>query len=297
MVLNIFLKSSFVVFIIIILNISSFPKNYSPEQDFAPEKISGFIFHLIENGEYYRASVEVERLKSYYPDYISTSEYTAAINYLMFKGEAYELNSRWNTDDLTEDALSKQISLAFTIDSLIKMKKYEEAERIIPSDLPGDESFFAGIFSRRKLYLSLMGNRYGEIANNQYLQKNYQELTDYAEYIHDQKKNPWKGMAAGIIPGMGYIYAGEKGTGITAMIVIGLGSALTAASWRNNMEPLGIISGTVTGLFYGGSIIGGYRETLRYNRSLMERLDLRLQRDFDFNSDTNEIFIKFGLKN
>ncbi len=297
MLLNIFLKSSFTVLFVITLSIYTFPKNYSPDQDFEPEKISGFIFYLIENREYYRASVEVERLKSYYPDYISTSEYTASMNYLMFKGNAYELITSWSSGDLKSDDVSEEISLIFKIDSLIKMNKYEEAERMVPVESPGNESFFSGIFSRRKLYFSLMGNRFGEIENNLYLQKNYKELTDYAEYIHEQKKNPWKGMAAGIIPGMGYIYAGEKGTGITAMIVIGLGSALTAASWRNNLEPLSIISGSVTGLFYGGSIIGGYRETLRYNRSLMERLDLRLQRDFDFNSDTDEIFIRFGIKN
>jgi hypothetical protein len=297
MLVNTFLKSSFTVFFIIISSISIFPENYAPEQDFEPEKITGFIYYLIENREYYRASVEVERLKSYYPDYLKTSEYTASMNYLMYKGEAYELISNWSSDNLKEDPLSEQISLVFKIDSLIKMKKYEEAERIIPSELAGNESFFHGIFSRRKLYFSLMGNRYVDTGNNQYLRENYKELADYADYIHEQKKKPWKGMAAGIIPGMGYIYAGEKGTGITAMIVIGLGSTLTAAFWRSNLEPLGIISGTVTGLFYGGSIIGGYRETSRYNRRLMERLDLKLQRDFDFSRDTDKIFIRFGLKN
>ena len=297
MLFNILLKSSFTFFFILTLSISIFPKTYSPEKDFEPEKISGFIYHLIDNREYYRASVEVERLNSYYPGYLKTFEYTASINYLMYKGEAYDLISSWSFNDLNEDVLSKQISFIFKIDSLIKMKKYDEAERIIPSEFQGKDSFFPGIFQRRKLYFDLIKNRHRESGNNLYLRENYKKLTDYADYIHEQEKNPWKGMAAGIIPGMGYIYAGEKGTGITAMIVIGLGAGVTALSWQHEIEPLAIVSGAATGFFYGGSIIGGYRETLRYNRRLMERLDLKLQRDFDFNRDTDEIFIRFGLKN
>jgi hypothetical protein len=297
MLLKIFVKFSVAVFFIIISNISASPQTYFPEQDFKPEKITGFIYYLIENREYYRASVEVERLKSYYPGYLKISEYTATINYLMYKGEAYELVARWSFDNSGNDDLSEKISLVFKIDSLIKINKYKEAESLVPSDLKGDELLFTGIFSRRKLYLTLMDNRYGGTAGNQHLRENYKELADYAEYIHGQKKHPWKGMAAGIIPGMGYVYAGEQGTGITAMIVIGLGAAVTALSWKHDVEPLGIVSGAATGFFYGGSIIGGYRETLRYNRGLMERLDLKLQRDFDFNSDTDKLFLRFGLKN
>lgn len=126
---------------------------------------------------------------------------------------------------------------------------------------------------------------------------NYDDLIRYSGYIYDLKKDPWKGMAAGIFPGMGYVYAGESGTGIVAMIVTGLGVSVTALGYSRGMEAFAVLSGTVTGLFYGGSIIGGYRETVRYNRNLMDRLDLSLQRDLEFDSDIDNIFVKFGIKN
>lgn len=297
MLVKTFLKFSFLIFFIVTFGIPAFPRAYSPEKDFEPEKIKGFINYLIENREYYRASVEVERLKSYYPDYIKQHQYTAAINYLMYKGEAYEEIYGISDSDNKDDYLAEKISIFFKIDSLIKMRMYDKAERLIPPDTGGDDVFFKSLFEKRKMYFSLMGKEYGNLKNNVSQYNNYRDQAVYSEYIHNRKKDPWKGMAAGIIPGMGYVYAGEQGTGITAMIVTGLGAALTAASWKNDIKPLSIVSGTVTSLFYGGSIIGGYRETLRYNRGLMERLDLKLQRDFDFNSDVEEVYFRFGLKN
>ena len=41
----------------------------TPSEEFSPENISSFIKHLINNGEYYRAHVELGRLAGYYPGY------------------------------------------------------------------------------------------------------------------------------------------------------------------------------------------------------------------------------------
>lgn len=282
------------VFLIIPLEINSL---FSQDRDFEPDKISGFIFFLIKDRDYYRALVEVERLKSYYPDYLGHNTYAATTNYLMFKGGAYKLILDFNSDELVNDPDVNSISSLFKIDSLIKLKKYKEAENLIPYSGDLSDPVFNNIFHRREVYLSLINNTF---SNEMYINSSveeYREAADFSAYIHGQKKNPWKGMAAGLIPGMGYVYAGETGTGITAMIVIGLGAAVTALAFSQRMEPFGIVSGAVTGFFYGGSIIGGYRETVRYNRGLMERLDLRLQRDLGFDRDIDEIFIRFGLKN
>lgn len=284
---------------LLIFVINSFEVNSlaSPDKDFGPEKISGFISFLILEREYYRASVEVERLKSYYPDYLNHNTYTATINYLMFKGAAYKSILDSDNEEAVDGTDANSIFFFFKIDSLIKLNKYEEAENLIPDSGILSDPFFNNILQKREIYLSLMNNPYSGEMRSKSVMHEYQEVLDFSAYIHNQKKNPWKGMAAGLIPGMGYIYAGETGTGITAMIVMGLGVAVAALGFSQGMEPLGIVSGTVTGLFYGGSIIGGYRETVRYNRGLMERLDLRLQKDLDFNRDIDEIFVRFGLKN
>jgi len=268
----------------------------SPDYNFSPSEISGFITYLIYNREYYRASVEVERLKSYYPDHVSNSAYTASINYLMYKGGAYASITA-QEPVYTEDNLSREIAAVFKIDSYLKLKKHNEAQKTAEAISPCSDEFLKRLVVKRELYFSLYNNSFSRAVDKEDFPNNYNELFRYSDYIHNMKKDPWKGLVSGIIPGMGYVYAGESGTGIVAMIVIGLGAAITTVSYRNSMDSFALLSGTVTSLFYGGSIIGGYRETLRYNNNLMERLDLRLQRDLEFDRDTDDIFIKFGIKN
>jgi len=269
----------------------------SPDYNFSPSAISGFITYLIYNREYYRASVEVERLKSYYPDHLSCPAYTASINYLMYKGGAYTSIAAQELDYSGKDNLSGEIAAIFKIDSYLKLKKFKEAQKTAEAISSFSDEFLKGLVIKRGLYFYLYNNSLPIVGNIEDYIDNYNELFRYSAYIHDMKKDPWKGVASGIIPGMGYVYAGESGTGIVAMIVIGLGASITTLSYRNNMDSFAVISGTVTGLFYGGSIIGGYRETLRYNNNLMDRLDLRLQRDFEFDRDIDDIFIKFGIRN
>jgi len=269
----------------------------SPDYNFSPSEISGFITYLIYNREYYRASVEVERLKSYYPDHMSYSAYRASINYLMYKGGAYASIAAQEPDYRVKDNLSGEITAIFKIDSYLKLKKHNEAQKAAEAISLCSNEFLKRLVIKRELYFSLYNNSLSRGEDKEDFFNDYDELIRYSGYIHDMKKDPWKGLAWGIIPGMGYIYAGESGTGIVAMIVIGLGTSITALTYRNNMDSFALLSGTVTSLFYGGSIIGGYRETLRYNNNLMDRLDLRLQRDLEFDRDIDDIFIKFGIRN
>ena len=269
----------------------------SHKYNFSPAEISGFITYLIYNREYYRASVEVERLMSYYPGYLTYTAYWASISYLMYKGEAYASIVEQEINYAGHDNLSGEIDAIFKIDSYLKLKKYSEAQKSAENIFFSSDEFLNRLIIKRGLYFSLYSNRCLTGENEVGGITEYNELLRYSRYIHDMKKDPWKGMVAGIIPGMGYVYAGESGTGIVAMIVIGLGTSITALSYGNGMDSFALLSGTVTSLFYGGSIIGGYRETLRYNNNLMERLDLRLQRDLEFDRDIDDIFIKFGIKN
>lgn len=288
-----------IVFVLLLMNDQlSGTSAVSIEHDFSPSSISGFISFLLNNREYYRAYAELERLVSYYPDYISNISYAATANYLMFKGGAYTRITQDTGINFKGDALSEDISAVFKIDSFIKLREYDKAEKLyrVANTKRGDE-FPDTYFMKRGVYFSLYNNTGLEGMDKGFSIDDYNELYRYSQNIHNMKKDPWKGMAAGIIPGMGYVYAGETGTGIVAMIVTGLGVSVTALGYKNGMEAFAVLSGAATGFFYGGSIIGGYRETVRYNRNLMDRLDLRLQRDLEFDRHIDDIFVKFGIKN
>ena len=261
--------------------------------DFTPEKISSFVCSLTENGEYYRAYVELLRLKSFYPSYIDDSVYNITSNYLFYKGKRYSDIIETDFSGI-KDTIYIPFSL-FRIDSLIRLDKKNEAESelAVLYSRP-DSDIYAEYLKKRSLYISVLNNRKSTNPTDTAFY-GYKELSAYSDSIYEQQKNPFLGALAGVIPGMGYIYAGESGTGIVSMIVIGAGSAVTYASYNNGMDSLAVISGLITFFFYGGSIAGGYMQTVKYNDRLMDTLEMRLDRELLPERDLDEIYFKFGL--
>jgi hypothetical protein len=261
--------------------------------DFTPEKISSFVCSLTENGEYYRAYVELLRFKSFYPSFIDDSVFNITSNYLFYKGKRYSDIIEIDSSGIN-DSIYIPFSL-FRIDSLIRLDKKNEAESelVILCSRP-DSDVYAEYLKKRSLYLSVLNNRKSTNTMDTAF-SGYKELLIYSDSIYEQYKNPFLGAVAGVIPGMGYIYAGESGTGIVSMIVIGAGSAVTYASYNNGMDSLAVVSGLITFFFYGGSIAGGYMQTVKYNDRLLDTLKMKLDRELLPEIDLDEIYFKFGL--
>jgi len=260
-------------------------------EEFTPEKISSFVCSLIDNGEYYRAYVELLRLNSFYPSYMNKQVYDVTANYLFYKSKKYHDLLKL---DYGQKDLYIPVSL-FRIDSLIRLDKKDKAEsELLKLYKSGTREEFIPYLKKRKLYLAVLNNKQDdpEFSDDTVA---YEELFIFSKDIHQKQKTPAIGMLAGIMPGMGYIYAGETGTGIVSMIVIGAGCAVTYAAYRNGPQPLAVISGLITFFFYGGSIAGGYMQTVKYNSRLMETLELRLDRELMPEKDLDEIYFKFGL--
>lgn len=284
-------KTAFIfIFIIINTTVSAQDKTLLYEE-FTPEKISSFICSLINNGEYYRAYVELLRLNSFYPSYINKPVFDVTSNYLYYKSKKYDDLLMLNN---TQSDLFIPVSI-FRIDSLIRLNRKDEAKsELVKLDKSNDLKDFASYVKKRKLFFAVLNN-----------EKNNSEFSDYAacseelflfsETIHQDKKSPAIGLLSGIIPGMGYVYAGERGTGIVSMIIISAGTAVSYVSYRNGSESLALISGLITFFFYSGSIAGGYMQTVKYNNRLMETLELRLNRELMPEKDLDEIYFKFGL--
>jgi len=261
--------------------------------DFTPDKISSFVCSLIGNREYYRAYVELLRMNSYYPSFLDASVFDITSNYLFYKSKRYNEITGFDASKIRDDFFIP-MSL-FRIDSLIKLDKKEEAEsELIKLYGRTDSENYSDYLKKRSVYFSIINNKDSKTEfNNKFT--GYEELFVYSGDVYEQRKNPFLGALVGIIPGMGYTYAGEGGTGIVALIVIGAGSAVTYASYSNGLDSLAIISGVITFFFYGGSIAGGYMQTVKYNDRLMETLEMRLDRELMPERDLDEIYFKFGL--
>lgn len=260
--------------------------------DFTPEKISTFTCTLIKSGEYYRAYAELLRINSYYPEYLPASVYCITSNYLFYKSKRYKDLLKNDLKNLQGDILIP--ASLFRIDSLIKLGRAGDAESELMElyKIPDSEKY-SGYLNKRSVYLSVLGNN-GD-SKIRVSNPEYEELYLYSENIYSSRKNPYLGAVLGIIPGMGYVYAGESGTGIVSMIVIGTGSAVTYASYKNGHGSLALITGLITFFFYGGSVAGGYMQSVKYNDRLIDTLRMRLDRELMPERDLDEVYFKFGL--
>jgi len=289
------IKTTLITFLLVLLmadSLSAGDSSVLPDE-FKPEKILSFTENLIASGEYYRAYVELDRLNSYYPGYLSPLTYNVTKSFMLFKSARYD-------DILRGEALHREdeetcITDIFKIDSLLKTYNTDGAAGLLSGANCGSDSVNQ-YYNKRKDYISIL-NRFNnpdeKDIDNFY---DYKDSASYADYLHGMKKSPLTGAAAGLIPGMGYIYAGEPGTGIVALIVIAAGSAITYGAYKSGVEPLAVLSGTATFFMYTGSIAGGYMQTVKYNRRLSDSLVLRLEKDFMLDKDIDEIYVNFGIK-
>ncbi len=93
-------------------------------REYSPESLTSFVRYLIDNAEFYRAHAELDRLTSYYPEYITPLCYNITSSYLLFKSGRYN-------DILAKDMVNKDNSSLcainiFRIDSLIKTGIYND---------------------------------------------------------------------------------------------------------------------------------------------------------------------------
>jgi hypothetical protein len=70
-----------------------------------------------------------------------------------------------------------------------------------------------------------------------------------------------------IIPGLGYLYTGHKGSALTSLIVNGLLGYATYTCLDKKNYGIGIICGFLNVSFYIGNLNGAARSAHRYNKN------------------------------
>jgi hypothetical protein len=96
--------------------------------------------------------------------------------------------------------------------------------------------------------------------------------------LHKQKKAWVAGMASAIIPGLGKIYAGSIGEGISSFLLVGSFAAITAENWMKNgmTNWKTILFGAIGSIFYIGNIYGSVASVKLYHN------DFEQQKTFPF---------------
>ena len=275
-------------------------KSAMPEE-YRPEKIAGFALHLIEQKEYYRAWVELLRLRSYHPGCLSDDAFDITSLYLFMKaGRSRQVLGHPHDG---KPGPAGTVRSLFRTDALFSLAEYGAARRELDSAGEPDDGDLE-LFRFKRIFLAniFLGNtaEAGELLDRRGKRPGfdpvpYRDIIGLADDRYGELGEPWKAAVAGIIPGMGYVYAGRRPTGIIALAVISVFSAVTFFAFRTDNRPIGIFTGTVTLFFYGGSIMGGYMETGRRNREILDSLNRDLCDELSLDGDRDIMFRRYGL--
>jgi len=273
-------------------------KNLNFPEEFKPDKITDFTLFLINKDENYRALVELRRIRSYYPDYFTPLQYFVTEKYLLFRGKRYDVLQ--NVDYPQKNSPSYLIGNIFNLDSKIYTADYANANKFLKLLKATEISPYNTFFSKRYFVTKILSGQkeFSVDEKRIYKQLNsekYRELLSYSTGRIETQKNPYLALSAGLFPGMGYVYAGEKQTGIVAFFAVSITSILTYFAFNTDNRGIGIFTGAVCTFFYTGSILGGYLSTKKYNKTITSGLRDYLVDDLDFRTDRETLYNKYGI--
>ncbi|MBO6169501.1 MAG: hypothetical protein J6O51_05965 [Bacteroidales bacterium] len=98
----------------------------------------------------------------------------------------------------------------------------------------------------------------------------------FAQRFEQKGKSPVLAAAASaLVPGLGRIYAGNTGEGISSLLLIGATGAITAEHWIKDgpADWKTILPGIITAVLYIGNIYGSYMSVSIYNNNLRNAQD------------------------
>lgn len=298
-------------FFLLILLIFLTPKNYlysknKPEEigiQYHPQSILGFTKRLISQKDYYRGYKELQRLNSFYPGYIREDIFYASEMFLLFQGKEYAeiLQKKTNSDNCNVQL----INIIFKTDVYLERSEYRKADLMLNVGGCLDYSHDLKMFIyKRRLVSNLLLNRIDETRKSLVEERNkidkasfnkYKELIKYSDKNMQSLLNPFHSLFLGVVPGLGYIKAGDEATGIIAFILVSVLSALTYFSFSTDNKPVGIFFGAMTVTFYSGSIIGGYLASRRFNNRIRKNTKENIFYEMSLVDDREYILTNYGI--
>lgn len=252
-------------------------------------RVHGFMNHLFRMGEYSRARDELYRIKSLYPALVPEDRFRVTETHFLFKEGMYE-------EVLKSEGEPPLLGL-YRFDSLVALGRMEESEKVIRRDFGNITGPWREMVKRRQLLSELLNDRtVATTAAEAGMQgEDIKRIIEYTRSEKLKRKNPWMGTGLSVLPGCGYIYADQALTGIVACIVISGLSVLTYYAFRTDNRPAGVVFGAAAVFFYGGSMVGGYRDTLRYNHGIDDKCRRYLDTKLALENDRRRIVRSFGL--
>lgn len=267
-------------------------------REYSAKSIAAFTRHLIGHKEYYRAFVELKRLRSIAPGHMSPLAFSVTENYLLFQGKQYKdiINGTAGPSAPLEAAA---VSL-FRYDAAVALRDYGKAEAVLAVWGSASEPFLDRCLKTRRLFLYLAARRYDEAAAfcEALPESDFsacRELIGLARQGFSREKKPWLAAVLGIIPGAGYMYSGQYATGVFAFLLISIDVIMTYFAFRTRNDVIGYFTGIIGGFFYAGSIAGGYFAAQRFNLEQGGSVGSSMAERLGFERDRDELYNRHGM--
>ncbi|MBN2159710.1 MAG: hypothetical protein JW807_09965 [Spirochaetes bacterium] len=283
-------------FLALLLGISICRAAPSPAAEYGADELLRFTRYLADRKEYYRALVELKRIRSYYPLALGPLAYNVSRDYFLFEGMRYAEVAGAGAGDA--DPLMRSAGLLFRCDAVAALSEFDRLDALTSVWKPGADPFLDRILMKRRLFSLLMARRYedaSELCGGAYGCAEYRETIEFARSSFSSEKKPYAAALLGILPGMGYVYSGETATGIFALILISVDVLVTCFAFRSRNDIIGYFTGIVGGMFYAGSIAGGYFASKRFNTKLEGRVREALSGEMRFGADRKEVYERYGI--
>lgn len=246
------------------------------------ESLLSFADGLTKDGEYYRAITEYRRFISYYPDDPRAGQIDLKIAQCLLAGGSPLESVEWcrNVRNKYSDT-ELRIKTDFTLGrGYLCLENYKDAQATFKGILK-DGDTLAGYSDEGRflLAISYVGEERWKEASREFSNVTpacplYDRAFKYSKEVMKggrlPRKNTGLATALSLVPGLGYIYTGNKGTGMASLVVNGLFAWGTYSAFRKKENGVGVVIGLFSLGWYTGNIYGGSISASRFNERTLK---------------------------
>lgn len=246
-----------------------------------PDAALQFVNYLINEGDYNSALLEIRRIEfmdNVFIPHLYAKKLLCMRALGMHEEGIFEFETLEDSAAKTNSRICLQASLAY-----YETGNYEEAiNKLNMPDAAGDSTAYYNQYILQGIAYSHLGeydkamNSFGQAAR--YNVGTYDRNIDFLNQLSAQKrKSPIVAKCLSIIPGLGYLYSGHKGSALTSLLVNGALGYATYTSVKSQNYGVAALCGLFTISFYMGNINGAGRSATRYNESMRRNIITQLE--------------------
>lgn len=302
------MKKGFILLLFIGIVVSA---TAGSSQESTPERTLSFADHLYEQGDYYRAITEYERLIFFYPKHPLAKTAKFQIGMCYYKGDKLTQavqKFRALSNEYAKEELGRKARFMLA-ETYYQKKDYNQAIDVLESFLtsyPGDPQAEAARIKVGWSYLR-QGNwrqaaeEFHKLPPDSPLRKQAGDLAEETKkYPELPRKSPTlAGGLSALLPGAGQLYVGRPADATVSFLLNGLFIWATVEAFNNDNKVTGGILLFFESGWYLGNVYNAVNSAYKYNRRAEQEFMDTLQNQYGisyYRDDEGRDLLAFTLR-